>query len=497
VAVGSNASPAQLHEKFRHGAVNGVVPVVRATAKDISIAAAAHLSWYGAIPFAPYHSPGRDTDVFVCFFDPTQLALIDKTEKNYDRISGDSYGGSIILHDTKEILYSFFLYRFPVGISAISKPLFTSTLSPTQEVLWNHHRERLPTLGCFLPVRPSYSPAESASFTNTLLSQGFVHSDGLELPSSPQILTESGAEYGRGRSSFDEVSAADAADGIRVVSATGGPLDRRGEHVAVTSVADERKFAKGGYVSVAFPIDGHEMRIVARCVSDANRSSTDVDVALDQVIRDALGVQIKEHVQLAQVDRNEPFLARYGAKLFGPHRYLVMRSQVADLMSAEMGICLVSRTALNILGVSDGERIVIEGSPGTVGPVGRLVLKAHEVPEIVMDRRHELEGGSRESRYPSSRDALAVYPDLPWIFLDADARQRLGIEDEPLSAVRVRADRRFQVVKEIREFYLVFAVAAIALIAALRGAEIRWILFAIVVVVALLALVTRLRNRFS
>ncbi|MFF1547429.1 hypothetical protein [Streptomyces sp. NPDC058291] len=86
VAVGSNASPAQLRHKMAEFDVVSPVPMVRARVTGIDVGVSAHISGPGYISASPVNAPGCTAQLFVIWLDADQLATLDATEPNYDRV---------------------------------------------------------------------------------------------------------------------------------------------------------------------------------------------------------------------------------------------------------------------------------------------------------------------------------------------------------------------------------------------------------------------------
>ncbi|HEX6469133.1 MAG TPA: hypothetical protein VF069_08565 [Streptosporangiaceae bacterium] len=86
VAVGSNASPAQLIRKFGSRDVSTVVPMVRCRVDGIAPGISAHINRHGYVPAAPVEVPGETNTLFALWLDDTQLAALDETEPNYRRV---------------------------------------------------------------------------------------------------------------------------------------------------------------------------------------------------------------------------------------------------------------------------------------------------------------------------------------------------------------------------------------------------------------------------
>lgn len=85
LAVGSNASAAVLRRKL--AGVDPSVPSAECTVAGLAVGHSAHVSADGYIPAAPFASPGARTPLRAGWFTPQQLAALDRTEPNYDRIT--------------------------------------------------------------------------------------------------------------------------------------------------------------------------------------------------------------------------------------------------------------------------------------------------------------------------------------------------------------------------------------------------------------------------
>jgi hypothetical protein len=85
LAVGANAAPAVLAAKLRRAGVAGVVGMVRAEVAGLGVGHSAHVSRRGYIPAGPYAAEGAAAVVGL-WLTAEQLAAIDATEPNYDRM---------------------------------------------------------------------------------------------------------------------------------------------------------------------------------------------------------------------------------------------------------------------------------------------------------------------------------------------------------------------------------------------------------------------------
>lgn len=107
VAVGSNASPAQLRHKMAEFGVTSPIPMVRARVTGIDVGVSAHVSRMGYVSASPVDAPGVTRELFVIWLDPEQLALIDATEPNYDRVLLPAPGFRVELENGEALLDAF------------------------------------------------------------------------------------------------------------------------------------------------------------------------------------------------------------------------------------------------------------------------------------------------------------------------------------------------------------------------------------------------------
>lgn len=119
IAVGSNASPAQLHHKLTRPDRPAVVPMVPVEVDGIAVGCSAHIGRYGYVASAPYTAPGTRTPLVVSWLDAAQLRAVDATEHpNYRRIllpgadfpmvlpSGERLGGGYLYVGVRGVLLS-------------------------------------------------------------------------------------------------------------------------------------------------------------------------------------------------------------------------------------------------------------------------------------------------------------------------------------------------------------------------------------------------------
>lgn len=80
LAVGSNASPAQLRHKMAEFGIDSPVPMVRSRVTGVEVGVSAHVSRMGYVSASPIVSPGAVRELFVIWLDRRQLDVIDASE---------------------------------------------------------------------------------------------------------------------------------------------------------------------------------------------------------------------------------------------------------------------------------------------------------------------------------------------------------------------------------------------------------------------------------
>jgi hypothetical protein len=86
LAVGSNASPAQLQRKLINAGLRALVPVTAVSVRGLAVGVSAHVSRPGYLPATPIPSADAVSDLWILWLDEAELAAVDATEPNYDRV---------------------------------------------------------------------------------------------------------------------------------------------------------------------------------------------------------------------------------------------------------------------------------------------------------------------------------------------------------------------------------------------------------------------------
>src|SRR5271166_5815822 len=86
LAVGSNASPAQVRRKTANAGMRPTVPITAVKACGLTVGVSAHVSKPGYVPATPIHNPAAVSDMWVLWLDSPLLTVMDATEPNYHRV---------------------------------------------------------------------------------------------------------------------------------------------------------------------------------------------------------------------------------------------------------------------------------------------------------------------------------------------------------------------------------------------------------------------------
>ncbi|MGW7077681.1 hypothetical protein [Streptomyces sp. NPDC054866] len=117
IAVGSNASPAQVAYKLVRRGIAAAVPMVPVRVRGIAVGCSAHIGRAGYVAAAPYFDPVIETSLVVSWLDQDQLRAVDGTElPNYRR--GLLPGDFAMTMPSGERLDGAFLYVSARGVLA-------------------------------------------------------------------------------------------------------------------------------------------------------------------------------------------------------------------------------------------------------------------------------------------------------------------------------------------------------------------------------------------
>lgn len=86
IAVGSNASPAQVSYKLLRQNLPTAVPMVPVRVRGIAVGSSAHIGTAGYVAAAPVTDGAAETTLVVGWLDAEQLRAVDATESSYHRV---------------------------------------------------------------------------------------------------------------------------------------------------------------------------------------------------------------------------------------------------------------------------------------------------------------------------------------------------------------------------------------------------------------------------
>lgn len=494
VGVGSNSDPQVMAEKFarfsqKHGIfVDPVFPMFKATLLNVRIG---HLpvpskgGYFALAAHAIECGNGLASEVTVSFLDRTQLRALDETEPNYQRalVEADSKSKiQLIINDPgeteddefhgKELLDYFYIYRSRWGILR-EKPSESPVIPyKSQEKLFAKLGGKFPSL--FRQLEQIYDKNQSNWINPNLneypqLNEGISNVDGLEL----HVVKND--ELSIPGSVVPEPTYADIPSrwaGIqtakyRVLATKTGKHENRNAPLVTVSIPIwkelkiQSNFLKGRFteekakVSFQAPTVG-TINPKFDCIVQLNQSDESYEVLrLDQLVRNAIGVEINEFVDLE-------ILHQSFSKI---QRYQVLRRQTADTSVVEQDACIMDSTAMKMLGVEDGDQVLLIGQP--------CLDKHKKVPQVKLrvfaaddkiELRREKSGGGLSSRFPGTDSTLGVHPDIPWVFLDGDAAKKLNISHTKMQPVLARASYLSLWAREVRDISIALSLAFIGIL---------------------------------
>jgi len=505
IAVGSNASPAQLWHKFQKASISPIMPLTLAVVTGVGIGVCAYISKNGYLPSTAILDSKAKSKLFVLWMSKEQLDVIDKTEGGYHRVKLEKPHCEVFL-ESGEVLENCYVYLSKTGylLDENGEPI----LFPDVEHLALHDNFQATLIERVFSTIPELSSelnngiellvgqvrtdnAVRTRITNSLKGSGRV-----EQPQSHSALIAAAggdAEHSARPSAiiYDEIPTAFLGDvpGLRV-RATRSDFKREGESSVVVSPLFRGQLGTShALISNANELEPSGVQILARVLEDS--AIDDAEIRADQIVRTAVGVDIGENIILTPAKTYKAISPRL---LFGNPHYVICRVQPADLSTIEREVCLLDELTLMLSGIESGDEVIIEGSVDNCSDVLSVKMNALRTPSETRERRESLHGGGYASRFPSSLDALGVWPDLPWIFLDRDAREILGLRNGKLATVRVRASRGFQLRKEFRELLFVLGLTLIGLVSIISSGLGQVAVLLVFVVLIVTTVIFRMRS---
>lgn len=271
-----------------------------------------------------------------------------------------------------------------------------------------------------------------------------------------------------------------------VVESTKAVERRGGDYIVEVSPATHREFGRASRVvleraldhriSSRLPVSG-DPDLVTMGRLRANPDVADHVVRLDQTLRYAVGIAHHpdgEEVLVSSVQTSLSFELREAvASLFGV-QHVIGRVATSMMVTAEKGTVQIGRSALEILGVTNGSRLRLQGLERSES--GSFRAFSISVPALGLDPEMELHRVDQLDQDPTTGNVYFMDPravfgfseqheqldDLPPIWMDKSIRDLVHVP-APLFPVRMRRSTMSAVATEFRTtgMFVVFAVAAL------------------------------------
>ena len=263
---------------------------------------------------------------------------------------------------------------------------------------------------------------------------------------------------------------------------------------------------KGDYVEIInaqiieFRIRGQikkkQLSIIGR-VGPPDDTLADDEVRVDQTLRVAIGLPplpiLEEGIRRGNIwkviikkIKKKNFLSELLNK-FLPAQEQVVRIHPVDVPHAEKGVCLIDRATMKLIGVSEGDFVILERGSKSI------LLRALELTEELLKERKELIS-KMPDRYPPCLKFLKLPPpDIPWIFIDKHARDALNADI--CDPVIIRRSTRHVIYKNLISIALALLITLIGISLRMPGI-IGAIILCIGLVLSILLILIKMRMEF-
>ncbi len=491
VAMGFLSLPQQLTTLLAERAVSPVLPMVLSpSAGGVTVGASAHLGADGQVPPTCAVLPGACGEVFLLWPDRSQLAVLDAAFPEHHRVRwpGSEFPVELPSGERLSGCYGYVgVHGHLLGEDGQPLPGHADGQRALLQALLLRDDRVGDLLGADPPSfveRARRSDRTRAAARALFRELGWVGTSGSfgdpGAPARPRPVCYE-----------DEPPIHALPDGAMRVIRSSDDFDRQGQPT-VRVPPDFADRWRRRLVLVSRATEEPAIQALARPVAHAALTGQAVEV--DQLIRNSIGVEVGEDVRLTPVTARRNRLFDF---VLGKPNYVVCRVQTADLTTVEQEVCLLDELTLGILGIQAGDEVIVQGTAAPGDVVRQVRAKAFKTSEVVQLRRESLHGGDLSCRFPSARDALAVHPDLPWIFLDSATRSAVGLGDRKLATVRVRPSRWYQLRKEVRELLLLMGLAFIGLVSILDEVRAQLLGLAVLVLFVAAVVLTRMRGRLA
>lgn len=512
LAIGSNAAPSQLRHKFQGLGTALAVPSIPARVHGVRAGFSAFASALGYVPATLYPEAGAVAELPVQLLDAQHLQIVDATEAPlYKRVwleadielaSGERLPGAYAYVSSGGYLGESGR-GWVMGVGGAPRPddVDAARWFPDQAALLQRVL-RAPGVAALLGDTPEEAVRARAGAER---SGAALAAAGLVIADNPLFALPD--EIGRAPRRYGALftPAARRRDDGRVLAVAGRShdlLDRRGRSVVrlgseVDAMLGEPRHVEIVSAALADRVGDGAPRVVATVYREASSDAPDPDpqaIEVDHMLRMGLGIEAGEHIIVRPVEVER---SRWPDVLLGPPNSLTLRVTMADPSSTERDVCLLTDLSLQLLGVSSGDYVVLEGAADERGRVRTMAVKAFALPDDVLAERRRVSNGTWGGRFPGVRETLGVWPDIPVVFIDATTRARLGVAGQQLGTIRARPARLHQFGAELREMMLLLAVALVGVLSIVQSWVIAVVLFGALVGTTLLLTLIKLRRRLS
>ena len=202
------------------------------------------------------------------------------------------------------------------------------------------------------------------------------------------------------------------------------------------SVIKEMKLTLGKYIIIKNKIDERDFKIAA--LLQSNNKANKNEIHIDQKIRLAIGVTAKDEHENYKLKNVEVEIEKSKSSLFKRKkncfsRYMgvqsnILRVKFSTFSDMEINICRIHKQVMQGIGVEVGDIIVVTSTSN------KIEIRAFELTNSMIEKRILAEDNEKSLYYRGHeiREKLRIHRateyDLPWILLDFDARNKLGVK---------------------------------------------------------------------
>lgn len=513
LAVGSNASPAQLVHKFSSTGVSPIIPSFRCRIQGKAVGFVPSISPLGYVPATLVTgSQSESAEIFIQFMSRVQVEVIDRSEGVAEHETLDSYERvwveSDIQLDLGPKLTGAFAYIARCGYLSLNekpvlmenmffgieeaaagkaleihKALASADAPPSQQDLYrllgryDKVLQGLLETFCNLNARDRQNSPDIMAEINERLSRFSAPNRLLDLAPEPKIREHFSYGDSLAQSSRAEIvsSSMKSSELTLSVLPTSNKVLRSGESVAVVGRQAHEALGKPKHLLI-------KSDLVDSVLSSASAQSFSAPVAIakvlvaedwpedkiavDEVLRVATGAQVGELVLVkgASKAKNRNLVNSFSRLALGAPNVVTLRVVPADMDTMERDVALISPLAIQMLGIDPGDFVILEGAEFGSGRVRQTSVRAFPIDSETSESRIGKIRGGWLAAYPDPKVGLGISEDLGMVFIDSATRERLfgPGHKQRLGSVRLRASRVEQVQKESREFALILIFAALA-----------------------------------